>query len=188
MMFEGLLLCNQVEIQGKAYPINTSWRLWVEIEGLLLDGEGNQGQKLAKILSLAYPKLPPHPKEALDALMWFYMGGRERHWEGDSKCGAPACDLRQDFPYIWADFLGRYGIDLMKSNLHWWQFCWLLGALDGDSRFMRIAAFRTADISSVKNKEQRRFIEKMKKKYRLRDPRSEEQRAEHTAEVMEAAF
>jgi len=178
-----------VEIDGIRYAINTSFWVWIEIEQFLKNKNTEDEISAAKILSLAYVKLPHNPTAALEKIFWFYFRGEEsRERANDGGFCAPVYDLKSDFQYIWAGFLGDFGIDLFKIDLHWWKFGFLLSSLSDDCRFSRIVSYRVTDTSKIKNKEIKRFYERMKKKYRLSDNRSSAEKETEIAVKLGSLF
>ena len=159
-----------VVLDGEEYKINTDFKVWIEIEGLLLTSQYEPQVRLAKILTLAYPILPPNPFDAVQGVMWFYSGGRDKAVQGETGNGhkVPCYDLSQDFDYIWGAFMSQYGIDLTQCSMHWWRFKALLTCLDDNCKFLKIVGFRSMDTSKIKDREQKRFYEKMKKQFRLK--------------------
>ncbi len=181
--------CQRVEIDGCEYSINTDFSVWIQVESLLFASDVDVGQRLGRILALVYPKLPPDPIGALDKILWFWSGGETTEPDrADGEVCKRAYDSKADFPYIWAAFLGQFGIDLSRTPIHWWHFRTLLGCLDEECRFSKIVAYRTADLSTVKDPQLRSFYAKMKKRYRLPDSRDESTKAQDTAMAMEEAF
>ena len=176
-----------VEVKGEKYKINTDFKVWIEIEHLLFDKSKSYERRLAEILILAYPILPPDPLEAINGVLWFYTGG-EVKTEGGEDNILPSYDLSEDFDYVWGAFLGEFGIDITEKYLHWWKFRTLLLCLGDESRFSKIVGYRTMDISSIKDKNMKRFYEKMKRKFSLKiwdDPLLKEKQ---TALRMESLF
>ena len=180
-------ICEEVEIDGKSYKINTDYRVWIEIERLLFDENIDDEKRFARILVLAYPVLPPRPYAAAERIMWFYSGGEINGEDPDGQ-KTQAFDLEEDFDYIWAAFLGEFGIDLLKENLHWWKFRVLIGAISDRSLFSKIVGYRTVDTSGIKDKEQRKFFEKMKKKFALKSKTESSLNDEEVARKLAAVF
>ena len=180
-------ICEDVEIDGKAYRINTDFRIWIEIERLLFDRSIDDEKRFANILVLAYPALPPRPYSAIERIMWFYSGGGLND-ETSNGQKSPAFDILEDFDYIWAAFWGEFGIDLTRENLHWWKFRALLGALSDKCLFSKIVGYRTVDTSVIKDKEQKKFYEKMKKQFCLKSKKGISLNDEEVAEKLEAVF
>ncbi|MBQ9757167.1 MAG: hypothetical protein IJW15_01960 [Clostridia bacterium] len=188
MMKTELLNCaEKVEIDGVEYPINTDFSVWIEIEQIFLLKEDSE-RDAARILTLAYPHLPHEPKAAFEKVFWFYSGGEGLEKAPCRNLGAPLYNLKKDFKYIWADFYGKFGIDLIKTKMHWWQFRLLLSSLDENCRFSKIVAYRSVDTSKIKDKELKGFYEKMKKKYKLLDVRTDQEREEELAFHLSGAF
>ncbi|MBO4941686.1 MAG: hypothetical protein J6D15_05745 [Clostridia bacterium] len=187
MKAELLNLAENVEIDGVEYKINTDFSVWIEIEQIFLLKEDGK-EAAAKILSLAYPYLPHNPVAAFEKVVWFYSGGMDAE-KTERKCfGAPLYDLKRDFKFLWADFLGKFGIDLLKTNMHWWQFRLLISALDDGCKFPKVVGYRSLDTAKIKNKELKNFYEKMKKQYKLPDIRTDEEREEELADILSGAF
>ncbi len=179
-----------VTAEGKAYPINTDFRVWIEIEELLSTlSQADFATVLAKCLALAYTHLPPSPVAALNCLLEFYSPGALSRSVAKSHTSAPPLyDIKADFEYIYSAFMSRYGIDLCEVQLHWWKFCALLSGLDDSCRFAKIVSYRGIDTHSIKDPEQRRFYEKMKRLYALPDNRTPEEREGAMVNSMECMF
>ena len=47
-------------------------------------------------------------------------------------------DFEYDMPYIVASFMSDYGIDLEKTDMHFWKFCELIGGLTEQSILSKI--------------------------------------------------
>lgn len=162
--------CCEVRIDGKDYAINTDFSVWMEIEHIFFDRTRREEARLAEILVLAYPVLPPKPIEAVRKIVWFYSGGIENEEiaaNANEAIAVPLYDLVRDFDYVWASFLSEFGIDLTTEALHWWKFKTLLGCLDENCRFAKVIGYRSVDVSSIKDNNLKNFYLKMKKKYRL---------------------
>lgn len=180
-------LCSSVQIDGRVYEINTDFKVWIEIEHLFFDRSKRDGQRLAEILALAYPVLPENPMEAVYGIMWFYSAGERNKGEGERDM-LPSYDLTEDFDYVWGAFLGEFGIDLTEISMHWWKFRALLGCLSEECRFSKIVGYRTMDTSRIKDKELRRFYEKMKKRFRLKAAFDEKVREQQLEDSLEGLF
>ncbi len=183
-------LSDMVILNGEEYKINTDFRVWIEIEGLLLDNDSEPWGRLAKILTLAYPLLPQNPYDAVKGIMWFYSGGQGKsHSQSDGNEELTIYyDLAEDFDYIWGGFMSQYGIDLTLCQMHWWKFKALLSCLDDECKFMKIVAYRRMNTSAIKDKELRRFYERMKKQFRLKRALTEASGEELAANALAGLF
>lgn len=61
---------------------------------------------------------------------------------GREPIGPRCMDFEQDAPLIFAAFLQAYGIDLDKSNMHWFKFRDLLEAVPDDTSFSKVVELR----------------------------------------------
>ncbi len=161
-------LADSVTIDGIRYDINTDFLVWIEIERLFFDKAEADCIRLAKILTLAYSVLPPNPFEAVRKIVWFYSGGEyDEDAVKESAPMFPYYNLTEDFDYVWGAFMAEYRIDLTQCSMHWWKFRALMGCLGDECKFAKIVAYRSMDISSIKDENIRRFYAKMKKRFRL---------------------
>jgi len=188
MMDRILKPCESVVIDGRDYKINTDFSTWIEIGKLFMSKSENNAIIVAEILARAYPVLPENPIEAIEKVMWFFRCGEERKTSENIPLSAPVFDLEKDFAYIWASFLGEFGIDLSATSMHWWRFRALLSSLGENCRFSKIVAYRSMDTSLVKDRKRKRFYEKMKRKYQLPDNRTEREKEVETVLKMENLF
>lgn len=158
----------------KAYPVNTDFRFWAEIDELLHQGELTDA-KLARIFHLCYKDfLPPNPEEAFSELIGFYtMNKQDKGRRKTSKKSKRIVSFLADEQYITAAFLSEYGIDLNAVDLHWWKFRTLFDGLSDKQKICEIMKIRAADISAIKDKRTKSEYRRLKSLYRLPDLRPE---------------
>ena len=160
-------LPQSVIVEGKAYDINTDFRVWVQICSYMESDEFSYEDKILKLLCDAYTReLPPHLDSAIDALFDFMVQGKVRESSNGGAC-EKVIDFYLDEGLIYAAFMQQYGIDLYSQNLHWWSFINLLNSLDENTAFMKIVGYRGMNCDAIKNKELKKFYRRMKNKYRL---------------------
>lgn len=168
-------LLNSISVCGREYEIDTDFRTWIKIEEILKDSSISSPDKIIRIFSLAFlsPSLPPSIDDALSSLFNFLFPFRTAAKEDSKsrKSGSPLFSFSSDGGLIYAAFLSQYGIDLTKDTLHWWRFLSLFYALSASSKFMEVVKIRGTDLSSVSDPNQKSFIRKLKRLYRL-DERS----------------
>lgn len=125
-----------------------------------------------KFYALWFPAERPALEEALEAIGEFYnMGKRSR---GQSPEVA-AYDFYADASAIYASFWEKYGIDLHRQELHWWQFRGLLEGLLTHS-FRQRVGYRVGDLGELSPKERAEAL-RYRAMYRLEAP--QESLAEH---------
>ncbi len=177
-----------VNIDGREYAINTDFSVWIEIEQQMLKRKRSSGEGLARVFTLAYPNLPDSFMDAVRGIIWFYSEGSDGQSEYSKERTVTVCDLKADFEYIRAGFLSEFGIDLMKCDMHWWQFRRMLSCLGEDCKFSKIVSYRCTDTSRIKNRELKKFYERMKKRYKLPDERTPEEKEADIAQMLESLF
>ena len=155
-----------IKIVGKDYRINTDFKIWIEISSVLSDKRLPLSQKLCHLLINGFcDSLPECMEEAVSALLGFmnmYEAGSKKHGSAEQ-----VFSFIKDEGLIYAAFRQQYGINLYTEALHWWEFLYLLSALHEDTAFMRIVGYRSVDCSKIKNEEHKRFLRRMKNRYRL---------------------
>ena len=162
MMYDGLLEC--VTVDGVEYPIETDFRVWVELYDRICNGSTNGDKANALLGFISDAGLPLEPG-SVDAIMRFFTCGAQ----GEGKAGGvstPVFDFVRDSEYIYAAFLETYGIDLTHDPLHWQSFIALFRSLPDTCQICKIMHYRSAKMEDVP-KHQKRFYAEMKRKYAL---------------------
>ena len=78
------------------------------------------------------------------------------------------CSFSQDASLIFSAFFSKYGIDLEKTDMHWYKFCALFESLADENPFKTVLKIRTADETQIKNPKARSKIAALKTKYRIK--------------------
>ena len=180
-------LPNVVAIDGKVYPINTDFRVFIRYEHILKENL-TQDVMLEKILLMFYPDVPDDYEAALNAIIWFYNRGEEedkRHINMKTVgCnGKPAYDLDIDAGRIYAAFMEQYGVDLYDLEyLHWWKFLSMLECLNSDTKMGKVMEYRTIDVNSDKlSKDEKKFYGAMQEYWALDMKISKEEKEQNDA-------
>lgn len=163
-----------VTVNGIQCPVNWGYRAMMLIEIDIFRVDRSDEQKILDILNLFYCQgMPDNTEEALKQLLLFYAGGREQRREAEKKRGVSNVRrcycFEQDAPYIYAAFRTQYGMNLNQTKnyeLHWWEFKAMFESLNEELKICKIMYYRTAKLSGL-GKEQRRFLNEMKKLYAL---------------------
>lgn len=174
-----------VEIGGADVPVNVDYRVVLQIDELAESGlpEVERG---IKALALFYGTIPADIEAATERMLWFMRcGEKEKKTGGEAKPSRPDFSFSFDAPLIYAAFLDQYGVDLVNIPfLHWWTFRSLLNGLRGDHRFCEVRRCRAIDLSTVKDKAQRKYYREMKKLYALPLPDSEQEQLDAITDAL----
>lgn len=162
MMYDGLPEC--VTVNGIEYPIETDFRVWVELYDRICNGS-TDGNKASALLEFISDAGLPLESGSVDAIMQFFTGGAHREGK-PSTASSPVFDFVRDSEYIYAAFLETYGIDLTRDSLHWQAFIALFRSLPDTCQICKIMYYRSVKLEDVP-KHQKRFYAEMKRKYAL---------------------
>ena len=171
-------LPDRVEIGGKEYQIRSDFRTSILFEAMIRSTL-NDKEKLIQMLHMYYPVIPQETGEAIKKAVWFYNCGREpqkeqcekNHTKQEFKRHKTSYSFEQDAPYIYADFLREYKINLRRiesEELHWWEFNALFDSLSENSKIKKIMYWRTCDTAGMSRKEVQR-INELRKYDKLED-------------------
>lgn len=173
-------LPTKVEIEGTKYEINSDFRTSILFELLMQDYEVNDQDKIIRALELYYPVLPSNVDLAIEKILWFYRCGKDiktSKGNGKGKSVTSIYNFNYDDDYIYAAFLDQYRVDLQDIEyLHWWKFKAMFKALKEDNEIVKIMSYRAMDLSKIKDKEQNKFYQEMKKLYEIPISKDEEQK------------
>lgn len=166
-----------VTVSGEKYKINTDFRVWIDISKLLKNSHISTADKCLSLIMLGYcTKFPKDASQAISALLDFYLQGRTNTKK--ASYSEPLIDFKNDEGALYAAFLQQYRIDLYKENLHWWNFLDLLSCLGENTEMVKIIGYRCAKPEKIKDVEKRRFLRKMKNRYRIKKDISDGELAE----------
>lgn len=169
-------LPTSVKIEGQDWPINSEFYVGILFELMMQDSTLTDTEKIEQALSLYYPRVPSDIQGAIDAMLWFYRCGAQVQKQEGGGGGYPkkAYCFKQDADLIFAAFYSQYHIDLSEEDgLHWWKFRALFAGLSADCELKKIMGYRTADLKGL-GKTQKKFYERMRKVYALKNQRSVE--------------
>jgi len=162
------ILPDYVTLYGKKYSVHTNFKNWIRIACILENGDIKNPKNIAEILKLCYrEKLPPNQISAMLGAMSFLNRDTDLS-VSPCKKSDKVCSFLQDGSIIYSAFYSKYGIDLQKSDMHWYKFCALFESLADDNPFKTVLKIRTADEKEIKNPKMRRKISDLKFKYRIK--------------------
>lgn len=168
----------QVTADGQSYAVLTDFREWLRFADILRDPSLSGAERASLCGMWTEPETECATEELLQALLGFYRAdgllpenAQEDDTEDDAEVAAPrppVFDWAIDAPYILGDFRRFYGMNLLTVRyLHWWEFLSLFRALPDDSQCMKRIAYRSADLSKIKNPAERARIAKIQRQIAL---------------------
>ncbi len=156
-----------VKIFDTQYRVHTSYRNWISIIKLLSDETSDDAKKIAEALSLCYKDtLPPNIVSSYLGLLTFLNRGTDF---SVSRAGGeePLFSFEADADVIYAAFYAKYGIDLTKTDLHWYAFCALFRSLSEENSFQTLIKIRSFDEKGIKDPKKRRKMAALKETFSL---------------------
>ncbi len=174
-----------VEVDGKEYAVVTDFREWIKLYEFFEHTLRFNRKDLELILDWFEDARPPDEVKAIRALQDFMLAedimdnmdeeDEEDEEDGDEvsrrRPGKPSFSFSQDAICIYAAFRAVYGIDLTNiPYMHWWQFLSLLAGLPQDTEIKERIYYRSVDLNTIKSKEERDRIKKIKKLIAIKEP------------------
>lgn len=153
--------------------IRTDFRVGLLFELMMWDTGLTARQKVWQALRLYYrdEDLGKDAEAAYRAAVWFFAGGGgKRAGRGKAREGEArrVVDFDADADVIYAAFLDQYGVDLQDvEGLHWWKFRAMFLGLRGDHEICRRMGLRGLRLASIKGKEERARLARLKESVRI---------------------
>lgn len=141
-------LPDSVEVDGRRFLVKTDYRDWLNF-GEILKGEEIA---LSDIFDMFVNDAPNITAEVVIALAEFYACADK--YPICSSEDENTLSYKDDFGYIYADFIRVYKIDLLACSLHWHAFISLLRGLStgGISEIVSIRSYKGTDKDALKAK------------------------------------
>lgn len=164
-----------IMVDGEEIPIVTDFRSYVQLFDMLKDSEMNSNEKFMALMQY-FKTAPSNFSHAIDALLDFVImeelprcgvQGSEETENDDSK-KKELYSFGIDYPFIFSAFLKEYGINIRTiPYMHWWEFRMLFDGLSDDTEIKKRIMYRNTDLNEIKDKEERKRIEKIQRMIRL---------------------
>ena len=181
------ILIDKLPNEYEGLEINTDFRSSILFELLMQDNSLSPELKIKLSLNLYYKEVPLDIKKALNGILWFYKCGKEENKKTKStkqNKKKQIYSFEYDADYIYSAFLEQYGIDLNEVKMHWWKFRALFNGLNENTMFSKITGYRSMNTESIKDKEQKKYYEDMKRVYALPDNRTIEEKESDFANAL----
>jgi len=157
-------------ISGKEYPVNTDFRIWMNLQSECLNKSDDECTK--SIINFTQELGLPLNIESVNAVLEFYSGGKPDKSKSEAeknhkKEKSPRIfDFQHDEELFVSAFRSQYNIDLRTVRLHWWDFLALFKGLSKDETISEIMGYRGMDLSKCDKYSKSRY-RKLKEKYSL---------------------
>jgi hypothetical protein len=149
------VLPETVTINNTEYQVDSDFRTCLTIILAFEDPELTPQEKQGILLSMLFVDVPPIEQETFEQAMWFLDGGK-RGAEPDAN-PMRLYSFAKDSNFIFAAFRQTHGIDLQKTNLHWWEFLALFMDTGQDTTFCQLTAMRKRLKTGKASKEEKEF-------------------------------
>lgn len=154
-----------VFVEGQEIKVRTSFRNILDILSLLKDKMFTDGERQYFSLLLFYKEIPNNESEAMDEMMRFIRCYKKEEKEESRE---EIVDFEIDSSRIYSAFFQIYGIDLSKTEMHWFQFVSMFENLnDGTPNLVNIMNIRQMKIDPSLPSEKKAEIRRLKRKYAL---------------------
>lgn len=166
-------------------PVSADFRSWIKADLIMKDRQIPKEAKLPVIcqyIGLDLTNLDVTIPDLWAGIFKFYMCEQEPRGEAVSSSRATAYRFDCDWWLIYAAFIQQYGINLLREDLHWFEFRALLDGLTEQTQFIKVVQARLRDTSKLKGEEKAQ-AEKLKRYWRVPDDSAQEERDPHEIEA-----
>lgn len=132
-------LPDTVMVDGKAFLINTDFRVWLRFER---DLKKHNKDKQPFDVSYLFPEDMP-AKIDINKLIEFERPPKELPRPIGQDDGRIIVDFDIDSDLIYAAFWQTYGIDLLTADLHWYQFTALFSSISEETMMAKVMGYRS---------------------------------------------
>lgn len=171
-------LPNSCKINGLSYQIDTDFKTSLKFAEIMESKEYSNEEKIEAAIKLYFgDSYIEDCNAAMEQILMFYSCGKSLEELAKQELTSEAIfSYSEDSSYIYAAFYETYGVNLRTTSLHWWEFRALFDSLPENCKFIKIIGYRTIKITKHMSDEQKKFYRDMKKLYKLKDNRGQEEK------------
>lgn len=158
-----------IKVHGRNIRIITDFREYIRLQDALQDDSLTGNQKYAIICEYfvddcTIDESAIHALTAFMAMEDIEQAGVIVRDSGNKQLYS----FSIDFPYILSAFVQVYGINLQTIKyMHWWKFRILFNGLPENTEIKQRIMYRNIDLSTIKDKEERKRIRKIQMAIKL---------------------
>lgn len=163
----------------------TDFRVWVRVSLIIEDKQIPDEAKLPIIcqyIGLDLRHFEGTAEDLWTGIFSFYNAEAEPKGTDASPSKGIAYKFDYDWWLIYAAFQQQYHINLLKANLHWFEFKALLDGLGEDTLFISVVQARLKDTSKLKGEEKAQ-AEKAKRYWKVPEEDDVNERDPHEIEA-----
>ncbi len=165
------IMLDKLPSEFEGYLIRTDFRIGIQISQAIADVNLHDDEKIAVAANLLFGAGKPGMDKIVSGIKWFLAGGNIKE---QGECGEVVCfDFEEDSGGIYTAFRARYGIDLARVSIHWFEFVSMLGDL-GDCSLTNIIKIRVADTSKMSGEQKNEYL-RLQRKYAIKPKLSDEE-------------
>lgn len=169
------ILLDKLPDNYNGFLIRTDFRIGLQIYACLEDKSLNEQERYLISLKLLYGNgVPSNTNMAMDGLIWFLNLGDVPDKKNNQSHQKPVMDFEIDSSRIYSGFKSKFGIDLNKVRMHWFEFRYLLLELK-DCHMSDVIEIRQKKIDKNMPLEQRIEYRRLKKIYAITDSSMEDE-------------
>ena len=150
-------LPDTITVEGRAYLLNTDFRLWLRFMRELKEAARTQSD-----LIVNYLFKDDFPEEInIKQLADWAQPKQELPRDLGSESDVIAFDFDIDADLIYSAFVQQYGIDLLEADMHWYKFLALMRGINDSTKLGKIIGYRTYEKSDKKYDDQMNLLRRM---------------------------
>lgn len=179
------VLLDRLPTEYKGYPINSDFRIGIQIFQALSDSSLSDMEKVYKSCELLFDvdgtEQFPDMETMKDGIHWFLA-----EWYTDKPVNGSKKE-RKDMDYdvdqwrIFSAFLTQFGVNLNTADMHFWVFMGLLSTLE-ECAFTRVVDIRAKKIDPKMKPSDKKALKEVKERYSLENEEDEQLTAQEQAE------
>lgn len=171
------ILLDDLPTEYEGYLINYTFRAGILISECLNDENISEAIKIKTVFRILFGKGVPPFEIAMKGLNWFLSGGVKTQTHNGNNSES-LFSFVEDRDRIFSAFMVKYGINLNKSNMHFFEFLALFNDLE-KTAFKRVVDIRSTKPKDIKHysKEYKAEVIRLKKTFALKkqtDPKEQE--------------
>lgn len=164
---------NKFTVNDKTFKVNLSFRRVLRVMEMFEDEMLNDEEKIAIAFNILVEDTKTSDISLLDASLLVNQVFSSLKREDASTSELKVFDWQEDAERIYSSFLQDYNIDLLDEDLDWFKFTALFNNLSDETPIMTAIKYRSMPLP--KDREERKFVKKMKEFYKLESNRKIEE-------------